>query len=183
MTQQLADLQCTRKRAQYHRCLWISRSVHGELLNWAKISCFSGLIACQDARCRHFFRSFDRHRRPASPAGRPPFRCCRIRAGPASIADPQSRAASVRPTCAPRISWNHCELWRNDWYESQSPDLTQGLPCVRVVPHQCDDAEQHLGVRFSTSDTGLAVALASALEQRCSAPSGLPGLEHPQDRR
>ena len=27
--------------------------VHGELLSWGKIRCFSGLIARQDARCRH----------------------------------------------------------------------------------------------------------------------------------
>ena len=64
---------------------------HGELLNWGKIRCFSGLIACQDARCRHPFRSCDRHRGPTSTAGRTPFRCCRIGAGQASTADPQSR--------------------------------------------------------------------------------------------
>jgi hypothetical protein len=31
-------------------------AVHGESLSWGKIRCFSGLIACQDARCRHPFR-------------------------------------------------------------------------------------------------------------------------------
>jgi hypothetical protein len=31
----------------------------------------------------------------------------------------------------------------DDGSKRQAPDLTQGLPGVRVVPHQCDDAEQH----------------------------------------
>ena len=37
--------------------LWEERGrpVHSELLSWGKIRCFSGLIACQVARCRHPF--------------------------------------------------------------------------------------------------------------------------------
>src|SRR3984893_1396599 len=49
--------------------------VYGELLNWANSQVFARvLIRCQDARCRHSFRSFDRHRRPASTTGRSAFR-------------------------------------------------------------------------------------------------------------
>ena len=74
----------------------MGRRVHGELLSWGKIRCFSGLIACQDARCRHPFGSCDRQLSPASlrlasRARRPPFRRCRVGARQASTADPQSR--------------------------------------------------------------------------------------------
>jgi hypothetical protein len=31
----------------------------------------------------------------------------------------------------------------DDDAKRQAPDLPQGLPGVRVVPHQCDDAKQH----------------------------------------
>ena len=35
------------------------------------------------------------------------------------------------------------ETLADDGAKRQAPDLSQGLPGVRVVPHQCDDAEQH----------------------------------------
>jgi hypothetical protein len=52
---------------------------------------FGVLILGQEARCRHPFGSFDRHRRPASTAGRPPFRRCPVGARPTSTTHPPSR--------------------------------------------------------------------------------------------
>ena len=63
--------------------------VYDELLNWVNSQMFARvLIRCQDARCRHSFRSFDRHRRPASTTGRSAFRRCRVGARQTSTPDP-----------------------------------------------------------------------------------------------
>ena len=42
----------------------------------------------------------------------------------------------------PTGNLNHHETPADDRSKRQPPDLTQGLPGVGVVPHQCDDAEQ-----------------------------------------
>ena len=77
------------------------RLVHGEL---PKLAWINGLVTycyhVRDARLHRPFRSCGRHN---GPPGRPrgsPFRGCRIRAAPASVADPQSRAqACAQPAC------------------------------------------------------------------------------------
>jgi hypothetical protein len=53
-------------------------------------SVLSVLIASRDARCGHSFPSFDRRLDPTGKAGRPAFGSCRVSAGPASTANPQS---------------------------------------------------------------------------------------------
>ena len=61
---------------------------------------FEVLIRLPECATSYPIRSSDRHRGPTGRAGRTPFRCCRVRAGPASTADPQSRAqACAQPAC------------------------------------------------------------------------------------
>ena len=98
LTPQLAELIERLKRENPHRTgatllreLALVASC-GELLNWANSQMFARvLIRCQDVRCRHSFRSFDRHRRPASTTGRSAFRRCRVGARQTSTLDSQSR--------------------------------------------------------------------------------------------